>query len=215
MSDPFIYNPIKIVLTIVIAFLPAILYSIIIRYSEKFDRNPWGSIGQAFLWGATLSLVLVIIIRGFFRVEIFPNYDWASDEGRLRLIIICLITPVFAEILKPIGLFFVSGDILEAEDGLIFGAVIDEDLENELKITVIATGFDSSAKPVKPLYDDDDQDDKPKKASFFQRKDKEDEPEKPVPVAKAVPKQDFKAPAEKKDDEDDLDIPAFIRKKMM
>jgi RsiW-degrading membrane proteinase PrsW (M82 family) len=124
MSDPFIYNPIKIVLTVVIAFLPAILYSIIIRYSERFDRNPWGSIGQAFLWGATLSLVLVIIIRGFFRVEIFPNYEWASDEGFLRLIIICLITPVFAEILKPIGLYFVGGDILEAEDGLIFGAVI-------------------------------------------------------------------------------------------
>jgi RsiW-degrading membrane proteinase PrsW (M82 family) len=124
MSDPFIYNPVKIIITVLIAFLPAIIYSIIIRYTEKFDREPWGSIFQAFLWGATLSVVVVIIIRGFFRIDILPNYSWTSDEFILRLIVICAITPIIAEIVKPFGLLFVRGDIMEAEDGLIYGAVI-------------------------------------------------------------------------------------------
>jgi RsiW-degrading membrane proteinase PrsW (M82 family) len=121
----FFSDPIKIVFTILIAFIPSIIYAIIIRYSEKYEREPWGSIGQAFLWGGTLAVVAVILIRGFFDFHLQENYPLvASDVQKKTLILVCLITPFAAELIKPIGLLLVRVDINEAEDGLIYGAVI-------------------------------------------------------------------------------------------
>ncbi len=125
MANPFLLDPMKIIFTILISFIPAIIYAVIVRYSEKYEREPWGSIGQAFLWGGTLAIVIVILIRGFFSVYLEDNYPViASDIQYKTLIIMCLITPLVAELIKPIGLLLVRADLLEAEDGLIYGAVI-------------------------------------------------------------------------------------------
>lgn len=76
-------------------------------------------------------------------------------------------------------------DAVDPEANIIFGAVIDPTLEDEVKITVIATGFEgfSNPVPVNPI--------ETRRVSF------EPEPERIF------------------DEEDSsLDIPAFIRKKM-
>lgn len=125
MADPFLFDPVKVILTVLVAFIPSIIYAIIIRYSEKYEREAWGSIGQAFLWGGTLGIVVVILIRGFFSFYLEDNFpDLASDEAKRTLIMMALITPIIAELVKPIGLLLVRGDLLEAEDGLIYGSVI-------------------------------------------------------------------------------------------
>ncbi|MFH1667696.1 MAG: cell division protein FtsZ [Candidatus Komeilibacteria bacterium] len=92
---------------------------------------------------------------------------------------------------------------------VIFGAVVDERMEDEVKITVIATGFNakqqldevSSVKSYTPnpmlnIKAEDKEDDKPKKGERIPevfRKRKE---------------------IEIKEEDDELDIPTFIRKKM-
>jgi RsiW-degrading membrane proteinase PrsW (M82 family) len=125
MAQAFMLDPIKIIFTVLVAFIPSIVYAIIIRYSEKFEREPWGSIGQAFLWGGTLSIVLVILIRGYFDFHLQENFAVkASDLQWRTLVLMVVITPFAAELIKPIGLFLVRADIMEAEDGLIYGAVI-------------------------------------------------------------------------------------------
>ena len=81
---------------------------------------------------------------------------------------------------------------------IIFGAVIDESLKDELKTTVIATSFE------KELIRKEKIEEEPiidlKKPHFFEKK----ESPKQIPVDE-----------EKTDEEKELDIPAFIRKKMM
>jgi RsiW-degrading membrane proteinase PrsW (M82 family) len=114
----------EIVLLIIIAFLPSIIYMVVLRYIEKYDREPWGSLGNVFLWGATMGVVVVIVVRGAFRVHFNDYYpELASDHKMVGLILAVLITPLIAEIIKPLGLLFVRHDIEEAEDGLIYGAV--------------------------------------------------------------------------------------------
>lgn len=97
---------------------------------------------------------------------------------------------------------------------VIFGAIINEDLEDDVKITVVATGFEKTKKagetlspvtPYKPTRfiarqrEEVEDDDLPARPAMFERK-KLDEPlERPAPTP---------AP------DDELDIPAFIRKKM-
>lgn len=118
---------------------------------------------------------------------------------------------------------------------VIFGANIDENIKDGIRITVVATGFDERRPIVDSLEDESTSffgSSKYSPSSFLRRAQKEDEEEekkfrqfihKPTavepPVAAPVPKDVFKhSPPDqtvptKKDDED-LEIPAFIRKKM-
>jgi len=93
---------------------------------------------------------------------------------------------------------------------IIFGANVDESLGDDLKITVVATGFDSSIKKV--MTDDstayaptvsNEPKSYPKKEEISKQEEKKEENEE---------KEDNNF--ETKTEEDDLDIPAFIRKKM-
>ncbi|OGE80647.1 MAG: cell division protein FtsZ [Candidatus Doudnabacteria bacterium RIFCSPHIGHO2_01_FULL_43_23] len=89
---------------------------------------------------------------------------------------------------------------------IIFGAVIDENMDDEVNITVIATGFDegSRKKPVDSV-------------SSTQVVEKEPEvlprTRKPLFATKTLPEIKDLDPGDQ-DSQDELDIPAFIRKKM-
>jgi cell division protein FtsZ len=107
---------------------------------------------------------------------------------------------------------------------VIFGANIDDSLKDEVKITVIATGFAGSAekrkaaKRIVPEF-------RESRPLFSQKPEAQEtrpNPEpvrtKPVRPAPYQPKADSFKPMgqpETKPTEEDLDIPAFIRKKMM
>src|SRR3989338_4286546 len=89
---------------------------------------------------------------------------------------------------------------------IIFGDVIDENMDDEVNITVIATGFDegSRKKPVDSV-------------SSTQVVEKEPEvmprTRKPLFATKTLPEIKDLDPGDQ-DSQDELDIPAFIRKKM-
>ena len=91
---------------------------------------------------------------------------------------------------------------------IIFGSVIDESMGDELKITVIATGFGKGQKSktkrieatrVTPFEDP------VKKEPIMPRSE-------PVEPVREVPKEEV---PKKSKEEEELEIPAFIRKKMM
>jgi cell division protein FtsZ len=104
---------------------------------------------------------------------------------------------------------------------IIFGAVVDEKMKDQIKITVVATGFDTHGKGQKSeitkSYTPN---------SFIAEKENEKESLvsssvdknkgkfsvfKNIPVKPALEK---KAEKPKTDEDDDLSVPAFIRKKM-
>lgn len=68
----------------------------------------------------------------------------------------------------------------DPEANVIFGAVVDEAMQGEIKITVVATGFDDSYGQVR----------------------------------KAEPRPILRPMEEREDEKDELDVPAFIRKKI-
>ncbi|MDZ4247800.1 MAG: cell division protein FtsZ, partial [Patescibacteria group bacterium] len=82
-------------------------------------------------------------------------------------------------------------DAADPDANIIFGAVIDEELAGEIKITVIATGFKGEAR----------------------KTPQRDTTEEPV----EAPADDYSQPvgaASDTADSDELDVPAFIRRKM-
>ncbi|MBI2411329.1 MAG: cell division protein FtsZ [Candidatus Kerfeldbacteria bacterium] len=97
---------------------------------------------------------------------------------------------------------------------IIFGSVIDESMKDELKVTVVATGFGNVARSTtkiqasNPFRDisslNRSMDEQPQSAST-------PAPSSSAPAARSIMDQD----KVDNSDDSDLDIPAFIRKKMM
>jgi cell division protein FtsZ len=104
---------------------------------------------------------------------------------------------------------------------IIFGAVVDEKMKDQIKITVVATGFDGHNKGPKSeitksytpnafIIEKDSEKESPASSSIDKNKGKFSV-FKNIPVKPALEK---KAEKPKVDDDDDLSVPAFIRKKM-
>lgn len=99
---------------------------------------------------------------------------------------------------------------------VIFGAVIDENLKDEIKITVVATGFggkQKSIKKIKPLEFNTVEHVEPR-PSFQAAKVRTFTENRPTPAPLPSRPMVTQEPVKTKEEED-LEIPAFIRKKMM
>lgn len=102
---------------------------------------------------------------------------------------------------------------------IIFGAVINEDMKDEIRITVIATGFTQAAKkninPVTPPSYSPLSIFKTEKSTDFKKEVKKDDKLKERPVSKPIFKEDLPSVvADESEEGDEFDIPAFIRKKL-
>lgn len=101
----------------------------------------------------------------------------------------------------------------DPDANIIFGATIDEDLHDQIKITVIATGFDESRRRLQQMVSRDLQEEQPAVQSepddrrdrsyYFGGNNNTEEPQQPEP----------QQPKQKEEDEDIFDIPAFLRQK--
>lgn len=104
----------------------------------------------------------------------------------------------------------------DANAKIIFGAVIDENMKDEVKVTVIATGFEANRaammaaaiKAVSPGVYAPSFVRREQEPSVVVKPKQEEEPKKPE---KRVPPPE---PVEEKEEGEDLDIPAFIRRQM-
>ncbi|MFQ5492903.1 MAG: cell division protein FtsZ [Candidatus Dojkabacteria bacterium] len=95
-------------------------------------------------------------------------------------------------------------DAVHPDANIIFGATIDSELQDEIQITVLGTGFETSSKgipyvPSRPRISDDDEDDHPVAPTA--------KPKPAKPTSKAVLEDDDSG------DEDDLETPSFLRRK--
>jgi cell division protein FtsZ len=115
----------------------------------------------------------------------------------------------------------------DADANIIFGTTIDENLSDEIKITVIATGFDefpkalrsyTSTSLIRPQHLQDRPQPKPAKDSFAidgetpsnPNFDKDAQKTNSEPDSTDASQDDFTA-LDDEENEDEFDIPAFLR----
>ncbi len=127
----------------------------------------------------------------------------------------------------------------DEEAKIIFGAVINEDMKDQIKITVVATGFDGKSKDGSSelrayspnTFINSEQEKEKEKADMsdiWSEKKKEGNrvsnfiknPIKPLiekkpATPKPAPEENDNRAKKSDDEDDDLSVPAFIRKKMM
>ena len=106
---------------------------------------------------------------------------------------------------------------------IIFGAVIDEKMKDQIKITVVATGFDGKSKSVKtelknytpnPFVESENEKETSPASALWGDKKATVPTIKNIPLKPLIDKRLEKTAEPEEEDEDDLSVPAFIRKKM-
>ena len=106
---------IMLIFAFIISFVPSIIYTVMIRFTEKYEREPWASVWMAFLWGATICVLFIIIVKGWYITEMS---ELRADAFKYSIILYCFLIPFAAESIKPIGLtlpYFVDLRIVETE----------------------------------------------------------------------------------------------------
>jgi RsiW-degrading membrane proteinase PrsW (M82 family) len=112
----------EIILLFIFAFLPAIIYVIWIRNTEKYNRERWIPIFICFIWGASIAIIASIFLELFLEISLTESIQSTNLFGLSTSIIIA---PFVEELVKPFALRtrIVKREIKELEDGLIYGAV--------------------------------------------------------------------------------------------
>lgn len=95
----------------------------------------------------------------------------------------------------------------DADANIIFGAIIDEAMQGEVKITVIATGFESDHTKLQrsPILSESKPAEIPS-SQIIRREEPRIELDRESKIANS--------PDSSEDDEDELEVPAFIRRKL-
>jgi len=103
------------------AFVPPIIYAIWIRNTEKYEREPWHAIIIAFMWGATVAIIMSLILEFIFDASL---YMYIGDYNITAFLMVVMVAPIVEEFSKPLalGLGRVKREINEMEDGMIYGA---------------------------------------------------------------------------------------------
>ncbi|PIZ80764.1 MAG: cell division protein FtsZ, partial [Parcubacteria group bacterium CG_4_10_14_0_2_um_filter_41_6] len=101
---------------------------------------------------------------------------------------------------------------------VIFGAVINEEMKDEVKITVVATGFEGTGRNRShPVMENAEEfgnlEEMERKRSVFFERNTESAKQKSAPIS-IIEDRVLEESVEKEEDQEELEIPAFIRKKM-
>jgi len=115
-------NLTSLMLLLVVAFLPPLMYVVWVRNTERYNREPWRAIVLCFLWGATIAVIAAFILEFVLDVSLSLSF---SDQNLLGLTLVIIVAPVVEECTKPLALRMktVKKELDEPEDGFIYGAV--------------------------------------------------------------------------------------------
>ena len=109
------------------AFVPALIYLVWIRNTERHGREPYGRLLRIFILGATLSVVTAVVLEVILMALLSMNMErvyqiLGEDQTLESLILAVVIAPVVEEFTKGMSVFRYRRLIAEIEDGIIFGA---------------------------------------------------------------------------------------------
>ncbi|MDA0243851.1 MAG: PrsW family intramembrane metalloprotease [Chloroflexi bacterium] len=106
------------------AVIPAILYSTLIYYVDRYEKEPLWLLGVTFLWGAIPSIIFALIFNA---IAGLPFYA-VLDEGMADVAVASFVAPLVEESIKGLALllilWFQRDHIDTLLDGIIYGAMV-------------------------------------------------------------------------------------------
>lgn len=118
---------VDLVILVLAAFVPSLLYLVWIRNTERYGREPYGRLLRIFIYGATLSVFVAVVLElltmALLDMNIERVYEILGRHPSLTsLILAVVIAPLAEELAKGLGVFRHRRFMSDIEDGIIFGA---------------------------------------------------------------------------------------------
>ncbi len=105
-----------------ISLLPGLIFLIWVRRQERRDREPFGAVLRAFLYGGTFGVLAAVFLHTFFELGISqPNGNFGLSAAFIGAVVAA---PLVEEFAKGLGLGGIKRHIAELEDGIVYGAAI-------------------------------------------------------------------------------------------
>lgn len=109
-----------VIFSIAAAVLPIAIYSLVMWWADRYEREPLWLLAVAFLWGA-MPAIIFSVITGLF-------IGGPSEEGSASLFSYCVEAPIVEEFVKGLavlGLFIFHRKQFDGVlDGLVYGALV-------------------------------------------------------------------------------------------
>jgi len=118
---------IELIAFVLAAFVPSLVYMVWIRNTERYGREPYGRLLSIFMIGATLSVVVAVVLEILLIVLLDMNiervYEILGEDPTIASIILAvIIAPLVEELAKALGVFRWRKSIKDIKDGIVFGA---------------------------------------------------------------------------------------------
>lgn len=119
-----------LVILFLFAIVPPLLFVVWIRNTERWRREPWRSVFWLFVWGLVFAILIAVVLEGLairagdlFQQEYVALGRALQRNPSLGIILLAVVVaPVMEELAKGLGVYTVRRQILEPEDGLVYGA---------------------------------------------------------------------------------------------
>ncbi len=106
-------------LTISAAVVPAVLYSLLVWWLDRYEKEPWGLLAATFIWGAVPAVVLSLAGEFLFGVP----FSGLLGETAGQIIGGSVVAPVVEEMVKGLAVFLLFLIFRREFDGLLDGIV--------------------------------------------------------------------------------------------
>jgi RsiW-degrading membrane proteinase PrsW (M82 family) len=113
-----------LIVSILAAVVPAVVYSLIVWWLDKYEKEPWGLLAVTFIWGAMPAVFLALVAEILFGIPFSVVFGEAVEQ----VIQGSAVAPIVEEVVKGLAVFFIFL-IFRAEfdgplDGIVYGALV-------------------------------------------------------------------------------------------
>jgi len=122
-----------LILLVLVALVPALIYLIWVRGTERYQTSSWGKILGAFVYGAFFATVVAAILEGVIVAlgtavstqYTGPEFLFLNGNSSLgTFFLVLVVAPFVEEALKGSGVYAYRDEIRTLPDGPVFGASV-------------------------------------------------------------------------------------------
>ncbi len=106
-----------------VAFIPSLIYMVIVRNTERFGREPYLRLMLMFGYGAIVAVVITLVLSSIVLGEL-TRFERLTAVGGEHFLGAVVVAPFVEELAKGLGLIFVITVVTREQDGIVYGAAI-------------------------------------------------------------------------------------------
>ena len=112
------------IVTILASVAPAVLFSLIVWWLDRYEKEPWGLLAATFVWGAIPAIVLSLMGECVLGIP----FAGLFDEATAQLVSGGMVAPIIEEVAKAVAIAMVflifRSEIDGVLDGIVYGALV-------------------------------------------------------------------------------------------